>query len=85
MQLTHPEAKATQRLSQAQRTELSDARMFDAAVALIVEQGTEKTTLKSVGERAGYSRGLAGARFKSKTGLFSFVVKGGRRLDWCRP
>lgn len=49
--------------------------MFDACVRLIVEQGTEKTTLKAVGEMAGYSRGLAGSRFKSKAGLFCFVLK----------
>ena len=49
--------------------------MFEATVALIVEQGTEKTTLKAVGESAGYSRGLAGSRFSSKQGLFCFVIK----------
>ena len=42
---------------------------------LIVERGTEKTTLKDVGELAGYSRGLAGYRFGSKAGLFEFVVR----------
>ena len=67
--------KTSPRQSQAERTEKSDAGMFDAAVKLIVEQGSERTTLKAVGELAGYSRGLAGARFKSKTGLFNFVVK----------
>ncbi|MDH5356428.1 MAG: TetR/AcrR family transcriptional regulator [Gammaproteobacteria bacterium] len=63
------------RKSHAERTELSDSLMLDACIDLIVEQGTEKTTLKAVGELAGYSRGLAGARFKSKSGLFSFVIK----------
>lgn len=63
------------RKSHAERTELSDARMLEACVGLIVAQGTDKTTLKSVGELAGYSRGLAGARFKSKNGLFCFVIK----------
>jgi AcrR family transcriptional regulator len=60
---------------QAERTALSDARMVDAAVRLIVERGIERTTLKDVGELAGYSRGLAGYRFGSKSGLFGFVVK----------
>ena len=41
------------RRTQAERTALSDARMFDAARQLIVEQGTHATTLKEVGERAG--------------------------------
>jgi len=60
---------------QADRTALSDARMVDAAVRLIVERGIERTTLKEVGELAGYSRGLAGYRFGSKGGLYGFVVK----------
>ena len=63
------------RRTHAERLELSDSRMFDAAVRLIVEQGTAKTTLKAVGESAGYSRGLAGSRFNSKMGLFCFVIK----------
>ena len=57
------------RLTQAERTALSDRRMFDAAIDLINERGTQKTTLKEVGERAGYSRGLAHYRFGSKDGL----------------
>jgi AcrR family transcriptional regulator len=60
---------------QADRTALSDSRMVDAAVRLIVERGIERTTLKEVGELAGYSRGLAGYRFGSKGGLYGFVVK----------
>ncbi len=62
------------RRTQAERTALSDARMFDAAMQLIVEQGTHATTLKSVGERAGYSRGLASSRFGSKDALFGQLV-----------
>ncbi len=65
----------TQRMTQSERTDLSDQRMLDAAVRLIVERGPEKTTLKDVGELAGYSRGLAGYRFGSKAGLFEFIVR----------
>ncbi len=61
--------------TQAQRTALSDARMLEAAVRLIVEKGADGTTLKEVGEFAGYSRGLAGYRFGSKANLFSFIVR----------
>ncbi len=63
------------RRTQAERTALSDSRMLDAAVTLIVERGTGGTTLKDVGELAGYSRGLASARFGNKGTLFSFIVK----------
>ena len=43
--------------------------MFDAAIELINERGTQKTTLKEIGELAGYSRGMANYRFGSKDGL----------------
>ena len=43
--------------------------MFDAAIRLIIDRGTQKTTLKDIGEMAGYSRGLANYRFGSKDGL----------------
>lgn len=66
---------ANSRMTHAERTDLSDTLMFEAAVSLIVEKGTEKTTLKDVGETAGYSRGLAGYRFGSKGGLFNYVIK----------
>ncbi|OYW51397.1 MAG: hypothetical protein B7Y36_09660 [Novosphingobium sp. 28-62-57] len=63
------------RLTQVERTALSDARMFEAAMHLIVERGTHNTTLKDVGEKAGYSRGLASNRFGSKETLFSHLVR----------
>lgn len=61
--------------TQAERTALSDRAMLNAAVELILERGTEKTTLQAIGERAGYSRGLATYRFGSKAGLFDAVCK----------
>lgn len=63
------------RLTQAERTEISDQRMFEATVELILQHGTAATSLKEVGLRAGYSRGLAGHRFGSKDALFSFVLR----------
>ena len=62
-------------LTQVERSALSDARMADAAVALICERGAGGTTLKDVGLLAGYSRGLASYRFGSKAGLWSFLVR----------
>lgn len=62
------------RMTQAERTALSDSRMYEAAIHLIGEIGTHNTTLKDVGERAGYSRGLASNRFGSKEALFSNIV-----------
>jgi AcrR family transcriptional regulator len=69
--VANPEAP----LTQAERKALSDQCMLDAAVRLIVERGPEKTTLKALGEAAGYSRGLVTYRFGSKAGLFKAVIK----------
>ncbi|MFK8032074.1 MAG: TetR/AcrR family transcriptional regulator [Gammaproteobacteria bacterium] len=63
------------RRSHAERTYESDQKMLCAAVELITEKGLENMTLKSVGEIAGYSRGLAGYRFGSKQGLYEFVMQ----------
>ena len=68
-------ADSTTGLTQPQRSALSDARMADAAVSLICERGAAATTLKDVGLRAGYSRGLASYRFGSKEGLWSFLIR----------
>lgn len=73
--MTMKETAKDKRLTQAERTELSDKRMLDAAVALIVDRGPAATSLKEVGMKAGYSRGLAGQRFGSKDNLFAFVLR----------
>jgi AcrR family transcriptional regulator len=65
----------TGRLTQAERTEISDNRMLEASVELIVDRGPAATSLKEVGLKAGYSRGLAGQRFGSKDKLFAFVLR----------
>ena len=64
---------AQARRTQKDRTELSDRKMTEAAVSLLVEKGVRGTTLASIGERAGYSRGLVTHRFGSKAGLLAHV------------
>jgi AcrR family transcriptional regulator len=54
---------------------------MDAAIELIVKVGINGTTLQSVGELAGYSRGLATHRFGSKAGLFGKVLQEAS-VDW---
>ena len=49
--------------------------MLDAAIELVLEHGTEKTTLAMIGEKAGYSRGLATYRFGSKAGLYDTLCR----------
>lgn len=66
---------AAQSRTQAERSAASDRAMIEAAIALILERGTDGTTLQAIGEKAGYSRGLATYRFGSKAGLFDAVCK----------
>ena len=54
---------------------MSDKAMLEAAMALVLEHGTDKTTLAMIGEKAGYSRGLATYRFGSKGGLYDALCK----------
>lgn len=75
MTFKRPGSNGKARLTQAERTEISDSRMLEAAVSLIVEVGPAATSLKEVGLKAGYSRGLAGQRFGSKDNLFAFVLR----------
>ena len=63
------------RLTQAERTALSDTRMFNAAMMLISEHGANRTTLKDICEQAGYSRGLANYRFGSKEVFLQELLK----------
>lgn len=63
------------RRRQTERTALSDSRLIEAAIELLVKRGVDGTTLQAVGEQAGYSRALATHRFGSKVGLFVRVMK----------
>ncbi len=69
------------RRTQAERTALSDKRMFEVAVKLIGERGVQRTTLKEVCELAGYSRGLANYRFGSKDAFIREMI-GQFNLAW---
>lgn len=61
------------RRTQEERTALSDQRMVDAAIMLIVDSGLAGATLAAIGEKAGYSRGLVTHRFGNKAGLLAHV------------
>jgi AcrR family transcriptional regulator len=68
------QAAGSNRLTQADRSALSERRTLEAAVALMGERGYEKTTLAAIGEAAGYSRGLPTHLFGSKADLFARVI-----------
>jgi AcrR family transcriptional regulator len=69
------DAGRSNRLTQADRSALSERRTLEAAVALMGERGYEKTTLAAIGEAAGYSRGLPTHLFGSKADLFARVIR----------
>ena len=68
------EAVGSNRLTQADRSALSERRTLEAAVELMGERGYEGTTLAAIGEAAGYSRGLPTHLFGSKADLFARVI-----------
>ena len=76
--MTQPIKKSSgslKRLTQAERTATAEEMMVNATIDLLNTVGPAGTTLKAIGERAGYSRGLASHHFGSKSGLFRKVLK----------
>jgi AcrR family transcriptional regulator len=61
--------------TQAERTALAESSMILAAIDLLNSVGIQGTTLVAIGERSGYSRGLASHHFGSKAGLLRTVLK----------
>jgi AcrR family transcriptional regulator len=57
------------RRTQQQRRDQAETALLNAAAELIIEEGIHSLTLARVGERAGYSRGLATHYFGSKQAL----------------
>ncbi|WGL17452.1 TetR/AcrR family transcriptional regulator [Microbulbifer bruguierae] len=70
------------RMTQAERSAQSDRQMFDAAIRLIVDQGPQRATLAEIGTSAGYSRGLAAYRYKTKDVFYSALIEHLHML-WC--
>ena len=64
--LSQTKRSPRRRRTQAQRRELSDQRMLDAAFKLIERHGGSRTTLVEIGDLSGYSHGLVSHRFGSK-------------------
>lgn len=62
------------RLTQAQRRQLAERKILDAALEIVARRGSVRMTLSEVGEAAGYSRGLPAHRFGNKEGLLKELV-----------
>jgi AcrR family transcriptional regulator len=68
----HDEARAETRSAfpgHKRRSDLSTARLLQAAARLIAEKGYGRTSLIEIAAEAGYSHGLVTLRFGSKEGL----------------
>lgn len=74
-QATPTVSSSAPRATQAERTALAEEKMVNATIELLNTAGLAGTTLIAIGERAGYSRGLASHHFGSKSGLFRKVLK----------
>jgi AcrR family transcriptional regulator len=72
--LSESKRSPRRRRTQAQRRELSDQRMLDAAFKLIERKGGSRTTLVEIGDLSGYSHGLVTHRFGSKGALVRAVT-----------
>ncbi len=61
-------------MKQAERRNKSTEKLIRAYLELASERGVASITFDSIGERAGYSRGLAFQKFGSKDGLLEAVI-----------
>lgn len=59
---------------QEERVAESTARLLDATIDLLAEQGWAETTAAQIAERAGYSREMVRVRFGSKDGILSHLL-----------
>src|SRR3954447_15881270 len=67
-------ATSRDRRTQGERRNEAEQRLLDAAAELIGEIGPGAVTLANIGERAGYSRGLATHYFGSKGAMMRRLV-----------
>ncbi|MGH1506429.1 MAG: TetR/AcrR family transcriptional regulator [Acidimicrobiales bacterium] len=63
------------RRTQAERRLVAKDGLLGAAAELFAEQGVAETSLAQIGERAGYSRGLANHHFGSKSELIEQLAE----------
>jgi AcrR family transcriptional regulator len=66
---------ATVEQSRSRRRAEAEARLLRAAAELVGELGPANVTLADVGERAGYSRGLATHHFGTKNALMERLIE----------
>lgn len=72
--LQAPANARTERRTQAERRDESERRLLDATARVVAEHGVSAATFGTIGEAAGYSRGLATQKFGSKDGLIEALI-----------
>ncbi|CAM3520499.1 TetR/AcrR family transcriptional regulator [Kibdelosporangium persicum] len=70
-----PESTARTRRTQQERRARAESALLAAAAELVAESGTRALTLASVGERAGYSRGIVNHHFGSIPSLLEVLAR----------
>jgi AcrR family transcriptional regulator len=65
---------ARTRRTQSERRDQSERGLLKAAADLVAERGVGAATFDNIGQRAGYSRGLAAQKFGSKQGLIEALI-----------
>ncbi|RYG26761.1 MAG: TetR/AcrR family transcriptional regulator, partial [Burkholderiales bacterium] len=68
------EALDKARQTQAERREISERAILEAAKIIVAEKGIEALTLHGAGEAAGYSRALPGHYFGTKNAMVAALV-----------
>ncbi|MFE3324158.1 TetR/AcrR family transcriptional regulator [Streptomyces sp. NPDC059176] len=64
-------------MNSSTRRQATRAKLYEAAVTLIAEQGFSATTVDEIAERAGVAKGTVYYNFKSKTELFEELLRYG--------
>jgi AcrR family transcriptional regulator len=74
--LTSVDRKASPlpRRTQAERRDESERSLIEATLAVVERDGVNAATFEAIGQKAGYSRGLATQKFGSKLGLIKAVI-----------
>ena len=70
-----PDTSSPPRRTQRERSSQAEQALLNAASALFALRGVDQTSLADIGDRAGYSRGLANHHFGSKATLIERLAK----------
>ena len=76
------QSNVTTRRTQVERRAEAEKALLNAAAELFAEHGVVQTSLAQIGERAGYSRGLANHHFGTKDALIDHLAQRCQGAFW---